>query len=228
MLIASKEMNYSGGWSRSTHTATQSGFSPVCPVCTLAPPLWHRVCVAGGSPDPTAVPQVQCSKDREGGLAGSVPRVPNTARPRPHRQLPATLRDGITREGPGHSLGMFLVSSSAALSSHADVSRQGWFQALPHHEHTALSAAKQPQPSGVGGRATSCPFPQLPPGPRCPPQPAASPLQRRMPGGTRHHKLCSQHQPAYPGEMTSRKFVTPASHLFNGGNVYTEDCGLID
>lgn len=153
---------------------------------------------------------------------------PNTAWPRPHRQLPATLRDGITREGPRHSLGTFLVSSSAALSSHADVSRQGWFQALPHHEHTALSAAKQPQPSGVGGRATSCPFPQLPPGPRCPPQPAASPLQRRMPGGTRHHKLCSQHQPAYPGEMTSRKFVTPASHLFNGGNVYTEDCGLID
>lgn len=70
--------------------------------------------------------------------AAPLPRVPNTARPRPHRQLPAALRDGITREGPRHSLGTFLVSSSAPLSSHADVSRQGWFQTLPHHEHTAL------------------------------------------------------------------------------------------
>lgn len=42
MLIASKEMNYSGGWSRSTHAATQSGFSPVCPVCT--PTLASHVC----------------------------------------------------------------------------------------------------------------------------------------------------------------------------------------
>lgn len=180
MLIASKEMNYSGGWSRSTHAATQSGFSPVCPVCTLAPPLWHRVCVAGGSP---AVPQVQCSKDREGGLAGSVPRVPNTARPRPHWQLPAALRDGITREGPGHSLGMFLVSSSAALSPHADVSRQGWFQALPHHEHTAL--LEPSEKLQLGSKATAAEWcwwtcHQLPL-PTAPPRSPLSPPARSQP-----------------------------------------------
>lgn len=138
-------------------------------------------------------PRGRVELGRAQGRTAPPPRVPIAARPRPHRQLLAACRDGIARERSEHPLGMLLVSfSSAPLSSHADLCRQGWFQALPHHERTALSEQGEkllhrPLPSRpCPGRASAwqqsnCSRVVLvdvppaatshssPPGPRCPP-----------------------------------------------------------